>query len=91
VLSSDYSCSGTYNLNRFCSPEFDALVAGLVEVPDPAARQDTFARAARLLEAESVGVPLVHTVDSSATRGVTGFVPDPAGRVLVTSELARTG
>lgn len=90
VLSSDYSCAGTYNLNRSCSPAFDALVAGLVDVPDPAARQDVFARAAQLLEAEAVGVPLVHTVDSSATRGVTGFAPDPANRVLVSAELART-
>ncbi|WP_300007845.1 ABC transporter substrate-binding protein [Pseudonocardia sp.] len=91
VLSSDYSCAGTYNLNRYCSPGFDALVAGLADVTDVAARQDVFAQAAQLLEAEAVGVPLVHTVDSSATRGVTGFVPDPTGRVLVTSELARTG
>ncbi|WP_240157151.1 ABC transporter substrate-binding protein [Pseudonocardia broussonetiae] len=91
VLTSDYGCAGTYNLNRSCSPALDALVAGLVDVPDAAARQDVFARAAQLLEAEAVGVPLVHTVDSSATRGVTGFVPDPANRVLVTAELARTG
>lgn len=91
VLGSDYGCTGSYNLNRYCSAEFDALVAGLADVTDVAQRQEVFARAAQLLEAEAVGVPLVHTVDSSATRGVTGFVPDPTGRVLVTSELARTG
>ncbi|WP_226369856.1 ABC transporter substrate-binding protein [Pseudonocardia oceani] len=91
VLSSDYGCAGTYNINRYCSPAFDALVAGLVDVPDPAARQDVFARASQLLEADAVGVPLVHTVVSTASRGVTGFAPDPADRVFVTPELARTG
>lgn len=91
VLAGDYGCAGSYNINRFCSPEFDALVAGLVEVTDVAARQDAFAQAAQLLVDRVVGVPLVHTRDSTALRGVTGYTPDPVNRVLVTPALSRTG
>lgn len=91
VLSSDYSCAGTYNINRYCSPAFDDVLAGLADEADVVARQEVFARAAQQLVEDVVGVPLVHTQDSAATRGVTGFTLDPVNRVIVTPALARTG
>nr|WP_168172153.1 hypothetical protein [Pseudonocardia sp. AL041005-10] len=27
TLTTDYTCQGSYNLNHYCSPEFDALLA----------------------------------------------------------------
>lgn len=91
VLTSDYTCQGSYNLDRYCSPEFDALVAELSGITDAADRQDVFAQAAQRLVTEATGVPLVHPTDSSAVRGVAGFEADPTGKVLVTAELAKTG
>ncbi|WP_308259032.1 ABC transporter substrate-binding protein [Pseudonocardia sp. H11422] len=91
VLASDYTCDGSYNLDRYCSPEFDALVAGLSSITEPARRQEVFRQAAAKLVADSAGVPLVHSQDITAIRGVSGHVPDPQGQRLVTTELARTG
>jgi peptide/nickel transport system substrate-binding protein len=91
VLTSDYTCDGSYNLDRYCSPAFDALVAGLSGITEPAARQEVFARAAQQLVADAVGVHLVHSQDSAAARGVVGFTADPTGKALVTAELSATG
>ncbi|NMH91705.1 ABC transporter substrate-binding protein [Pseudonocardia bannensis] len=91
VLRSDYTCSGSYNLDRYCSPEFDELVEGLSAIAEPAKRQEVFRQAAAKLVADTAGIPLVHSQDITATRGVSGYVPDPQGQRLVTTELARTG
>lgn len=91
VLGSDYTCAGSYNLDRYCSPEFDALVASLSTISDGAQRRTVFAEAAKRLVADATGVPLVHGRDSAAVRGVAGYRPDPTGKVLVTAELAKTG
>jgi peptide/nickel transport system substrate-binding protein len=91
VLTSDYTCDGGYNIDRYCSPEFDALVATLSGISSAAERQSVFAQAAQRLVADVTGVPLVHGRDSAGTRGVVGFEPDPNLKTLVTAELATTG
>ncbi|NMI01992.1 ABC transporter substrate-binding protein [Pseudonocardia acidicola] len=91
VLSSDYTCAGSYNLDRYCSPQFDGIVAGLPGASDTAARQKIFRAAAARLVADATGVPLVHSQENAAARNVIGFRADPDGKRLVTAQLAKTG
>lgn len=79
VLTSDYTCKGSYNIDHFCSAEFDRLVAGLSTTSDVGARQKIFADAAAMLTEQAVGVMIVHPNNTAGSRGVTGFVPDPLG------------
>ncbi|WP_181779704.1 ABC transporter substrate-binding protein [Pseudonocardia pini] len=89
-LVSDYSCEGSYNINQYCSPEFDALLAPLGTITDPAQRQEVFKAAAAKLNADAVGVPLVHSQENAVTKGVSGYVVDPLAKSLITPELTRT-
>jgi peptide/nickel transport system substrate-binding protein len=91
TLVSDYTCEGSYNINRYCSPEFDALLAPLATTADPAQRQEVFRAAAARLNADVVGVPLVHSQENAVTKGVSGFTVDPLAKSLITPELTRTG
>ncbi|MEV1293925.1 ABC transporter substrate-binding protein [Pseudonocardia sp. NPDC049635] len=91
TLISDYSCDGSYNINRYCSPQFDALIAPLATETDPRARQEIFARAAEQLNADAVGVPLVHTRAGGVGHRVTGYAVDPLAKTLVVPGLAKTG
>ncbi|WP_075298520.1 MULTISPECIES: ABC transporter substrate-binding protein [unclassified Pseudonocardia] len=90
TLTSDYGCEGSYNINRYCSPEFDALLAPLATVTDPAARQDVFRQAAAKLNDEAVGVPLVHTSANGVGSRVAGYTVDPLAKTLVVPGLAKT-
>ncbi|MGH3722278.1 MAG: ABC transporter substrate-binding protein [Pseudonocardiaceae bacterium] len=90
-LSSDYTCAGSFNLNRYCSPAFDTLVASLSQTADPTQRQQIFQTAAKQLNQDIAGVPLVHSQARVGMRNVTGFVPDPQEHSLLTPQLARTG
>jgi len=91
TLVSDYSCAGSYNINQYCSPEYDALLAPLATTTDPAGRQAVFRAAAARLTADVVGVPLVHSQENAVTKGVAGFVVDPLAKQLITPELTRAG
>ncbi|TDQ62556.1 peptide/nickel transport system substrate-binding protein [Actinomycetospora succinea] len=90
VLDSDYTCDGSYNIDRFCDPAFDATVAGLGALSDPAQRAEVFRAAAATLTANAVNVPLVHPQNTAAQRGVTGFTPDPLDLRPVLPTLAPT-
>lgn len=91
TLSSDYRCGGAYAIDRYCSPAFDALVAQLGTVTEPAVRAQLSRQAAGQLVADAVGVPIVHPRNTAAERGVTGFVPDPLDLRPVLPALAPTG
>lgn len=88
-LGSDYSCAGAYNLNRYCSAEFDQILTELGSVSDPAQRQELFRVAADQLTTDVAGIPLAHSRSTVALRGVTGFVPDPLEKTLLTPQLGR--
>ncbi|TCK27787.1 ABC transporter substrate-binding protein [Pseudonocardia endophytica] len=90
TLSTDYTCQGSYNINSYCSPQFDAIVAPLATQTDAAQRQDGFRRAAEKLNADAVGVPLVHTQVNGVGRQVAGYAVDPLEQSLVTPGLATT-
>ncbi|SDF46142.1 ABC transporter substrate-binding protein [Pseudonocardia oroxyli] len=90
TLVSDYSCAGSYNINRYCSPEFDALLAPLGTTSDPAERQRIFTAAAAKLDADAVGLPLVHSQENAVGRDVAGYTIDPLAKQLLTTEVTRT-
>lgn len=84
-LTSDFSCAGSYNLARFCAPDFDARLAAADDRTDLPSRH----AAALAFEAELVNravvVPLVHDrARFAAAAGVTGLATDPYERTLVT-------
>ncbi len=89
VLTSDFTCDGGYNLNLYCSDEFDALVADLSGAESGADRQALFGQAAQLLADENVGFPLVHDRARYAARtDVEGLVIDPFESRLLTSQVS---
>ncbi|GAA1386820.1 hypothetical protein GCM10009613_21410 [Pseudonocardia kongjuensis] len=77
TLTSDYTCAGSYAIDQYCSPAYDALVDRLNGTVDPAQRRQLFAEAAGMLTADAVGVMLVHPLNTAVLRGATGFTPDP--------------
>lgn len=88
-LTSDYTCEGSYNLNRFCSAEVDALIASLSQVSDATARAEVFREVADRLAEQQVGVPLLHTGAITAVdASVGGFEVDPLERRLLTPALS---
>ncbi|MFR9728833.1 ABC transporter substrate-binding protein [Saccharopolyspora sp. MS10] len=88
-LTSDFSCGGGFNLDHFCDPAFDALLAGLPAVGDPAARAEVFRRADDLLAERIAGIPLVHEQQRFARReAVSGVPADPLEREFLTEEVA---
>ena len=91
ALQSDFTCEGSYNLNHYCSPAFDALIATLGTTTTVAARQDVFRRAAQMLVDDVAGVPLVHSQENAVARHVAGYTLDPLSKQLVTPQLAVTG
>ncbi|ANY06865.1 hypothetical protein AFB00_11830 [Pseudonocardia sp. HH130630-07] len=91
TLGTDYTCQGSYNINRYCSPAFDALLRPLATETDPAARQEVFRRASAMLTADAVGVPLVHTRATGVGYRVAGYTVDPLAKSLVVPGLAKTG
>ncbi|MCE0763802.1 ABC transporter substrate-binding protein [Pseudonocardia kujensis] len=91
TLVTDYSCAGSYNIDRYCSGEYDALLAPLATTADPAQRQEVFRAAAAKLTADAVGLPLVHSQENAVAKGVAGFAVDPLAKSLITPELTRTG
>jgi peptide/nickel transport system substrate-binding protein len=91
ALKSDYTCEGSYNIDHYCSPAFDALIATLDTTTDAAKRQDVFRAAARMLVDDVAGVPLVHSQENAVARNVVGYTIDPLSKQLVTPQLAVTG
>ncbi|WP_305789656.1 ABC transporter substrate-binding protein [Symbioplanes lichenis] len=91
VLTSDYTCQGSYNIDHYCSPEFDGLVAGLSASESVPRRQAGFAKAAAMLTEDAAGVMIVHPANTAGQRGVTGFVPDPLGVRPVLPQLQPAG
>ena len=89
VLTSDFTCEGGYNLNRYCSAEFDALITELSLADSVEDRQALFAEAAQVLADEYIGFPLVHDRARYAARtDVQGLVIDPFELTLLTPQVS---
>jgi peptide/nickel transport system substrate-binding protein len=89
-LDTDYTCTGTYNLTKLCSPEVDTAVAKAVAAQDTAAREQATLDAQAAVLATSAVVPLVHERTfighSAAVREID---QDPYERRLVTRSTTR--
>lgn len=87
-FASDYSCSGSYNMDFYCNEEFDALLAQARATSDINARFAIYEQLQQILDENAVGVFLNHT---DATFGTTSRVlnwqPHPAERFVLTAEL----
>ncbi len=87
-LASDFTCTGSYNLNRYCDKRFDNDVLGLATQSTRSARVRTFVAAAQDLDLNVTGVPILHDRARIAhSQRLTGLVADPLEQRLVTSEL----
>jgi peptide/nickel transport system substrate-binding protein len=91
-LTSDFTCNGAYNLNRFCDSRMDAELAALATQGTRSARERAFASAARNLELDLVGVPVLHDRARIAhSRKLVGLTEDPLEQRLLTSDLKLVG
>lgn len=89
VLTSDFTCDGGYNLNRYCSADFDAIVGGLSGAETAEERQAIFAQATQVLVDDNIGFPLVHDRARYAARtDVQGLVIDPFETTLLTPSVS---
>ncbi|KJK52178.1 hypothetical protein UK23_04405 [Lentzea aerocolonigenes] len=89
-LDTDFSCTGSYNLSKLCSPEVDAAIAKAVTAEDPATREQATLDAQAAVLATSAVVPLVHErtfIGHSGT--VRELAEDPYERRLVTRSTTR--
>ncbi|MFJ2111263.1 ABC transporter substrate-binding protein [Streptomyces sp. NPDC087850] len=90
ILSSDYTCDGTYNLSRLCDKAVDKAVGAADAIADPEKRQDAaMAAEARILSTDAV-VPLVHQRNIlGVAPSVQGVLLDPYERTLVATGTRR--
>lgn len=87
-LSSDFTCNGSYNLNRFCDPRLDAELFALGFTSMPSARVRAFASVARQLDLDVVGVPILHDqARIGFSRKLSGLVADPLEQRLLSADL----
>ena len=92
VFTSDFTCDGGYNLNRYCSEDFDAIVTELSLAETAEDRQALFAQAAQVLADDFIGFPLVHDRARYAARSdVAGLVIDPFELTLLTPQVSLDG
>ncbi|NUT97534.1 MAG: ABC transporter substrate-binding protein [Saccharothrix sp.] len=90
VLTSDFTCAGSYNLALLCDPGVDEAIARATTVTDPGKRQDAaMAAEAAILGTDAV-VPLVHQQAVVGVRApVRGVALDPYERALVVAGTRR--
>lgn len=92
VFTSDFTCDGGYNLNRYCSADFDEIVTELSLADSVDDRQALFGELAQVLADEFVGFPLVHDRARYAARtDVEGLVIDPFELTLLTPQVSLAG
>ncbi len=87
-LGDDYSCDGSYNINGYCSEEFDALLEELDDTADQERRHEMFRRAERMLREDVAGVPLLYyQLRTAHDDEVSGYQTHPQEHYLLTPEL----
>lgn len=88
-FTSDYSCSGSYNMDHFCDQNFDSLLAKARTLTDANARYDIYRQLQSILvDEQCVGVFLNYTSFVDGIRNnVVNFRTHPLERILVTADL----
>jgi peptide/nickel transport system substrate-binding protein len=88
-FSSDYSCGGSFNMDRFCDEKFDSLLAEASASTDTEARYDIYRQLqAILVDEQAVGVFLNYTEIVNGVRSnVLNFKMHPLERFVLTADL----
>ncbi len=88
-FSSDYSCTGSFNMSHFCDEEFDTLLAQARKTADVEARYDIYRQLQSILvDKQCVGVFLNYTQIIDGVRSnVLNFQLHPLERYVLTAEL----
>lgn len=87
-LGDDYSCEGSYNINGYCSEEFDALLEELDAAAGQESRYELFRRAEQMLREDVAGVPLLYyQLRTAHDDEVSGYRTHPQEHYLLTPEL----
>lgn len=66
VLLSDYTCSGSYNISRFCDSSVDAQVTQAIASPEAANRYKVYQQIAAMLQTKAVDVFLYNERETAA-------------------------
>ena len=88
-FSSDYSCGGSFNMDRFCDEKFDSLLAEASASTDTEARYEIYRQLqAILVDEQAVGVFLNYTEIVNGVRSnVLNFKMHPLERFVLTADL----
>jgi peptide/nickel transport system substrate-binding protein len=88
-LSSDYSCTGSFNMDLFCDETFDSLLAEARGLTDTEARYDIYRQLQTILvDEQCVGVFLNYTEIVDGVRSnVLNFQVHPLERFVLTADL----
>jgi peptide/nickel transport system substrate-binding protein len=88
-FSSDYTCTGSYNLNLFCDPQYDTLLAEARTLTDVEARYAIYRQLQSILvDEQCVGIYLNYTEIVDGVRSnVVNFRIHPLERYVLTADL----
>jgi peptide/nickel transport system substrate-binding protein len=87
-LTSDFTCDGSYNLNKYCNPAYDQVIAPAQTIAEQDARYEVYREAQRLLATDAVYVPLVHEARVYGHRAtVLNYRPHPLDHYTLVPQL----
>ncbi|WP_333737244.1 ABC transporter substrate-binding protein [Streptomyces sp. IBSBF 2806] len=90
VLAGDFTCDGGYNLARLCDADVDRAVGKAQAAADADERQEAAMAAEAVILGTDAVVPLVHQrIITGVAAKVSGVLPDPYERTLVTAGTRR--
>ena len=88
-LTSDYTCTGSYNLSHFCDAALDTKLAAVIANEDATARYAVYSEIASRLQADAVDVFLYNPQEIAAiNKKVQNFKVHPLESFLITKELS---
>lgn len=91
-LADDYSCEGSYNINGYCSEEFEEILRELAGTADQERRYELFRRAEDRIREDIAGVPMLYyQLRTAHETGVSGYRTHPQEHYLLTPELGVGG
>lgn len=83
-FTSDYSCSGSFNMDKYCNEAFDALLVEARKTVDPVARFDIYRQLQQIIEDDAVGVYIHYNVRVNAyTKDLVNVWEHPLGRFYI--------
>jgi peptide/nickel transport system substrate-binding protein len=87
-FASDFSCTGSMNMNHFCDTAFDAALAQAITLTDVNARTAIYQQLQKTIDDQAVGVYLNYTeIIDGASNKVLNFKVHPLERYVLTPDL----